>query len=187
MALNQEENIDLNNTEFQNVLQVIQFTQRSLFLTGKAGTGKSTFLKYIASHTKKKNIILAPTGIAAINVGGSTLHSFFKIPFHPLLPNDVQYSPRNIRKTLKYNSEKIKIIRELELIIIDEISMVRADLIDFIDKVLRVFCHNMREPFGGKQLLLVGDVYQLEPVVKEEDWRLLQSTYDSLFFFITVR
>lgn len=183
MALNQEENIDLNNTEFQNVLQVIQFTQRSLFLTGKAGTGKSTFLKYIASHTKKKNIILAPTGIAAINVGGSTLHSFFKIPFHPLLPNDVQYSPRNIRKTLKYNSEKIKIIRELELIIIDEISMVRADLIDFIDKVLRVFCHNMREPFGGKQLLLVGDVYQLEPVVKEEDRRLLQSTYDSLFFF----
>ena len=183
MALDQEEKIDLNNDEFQRVLQIIQFTRRSLFMTGKAGTGKSTFLRYIASHTKKKNIILAPTGIAAINAGGSTLHSFFKIPFHPLLPNDTQYSPRNIRKTLKYNSEKIKIIRELELIIIDEISMVRADIIDFIDKVLRVYCHNMREPFGGKQLLLVGDIYQLEPVVKEDDRQLLQTAYASSFFF----
>lgn len=105
---------------------------------------------------QKKHIILAPTGIAAINAGGSTLHSFFKIPFHPLLPNDSMFSVRNIRNTLKYNSEKIKIIREVELIIIDEISMVRADIIDFIDKVLRIYSRNMREPFGGKQLLLVG-------------------------------
>jgi ATP-dependent exoDNAse (exonuclease V) alpha subunit len=183
MAAKNGEEIDLNNDEFQHALQILQFTRRSLFLTGKAGTGKSTFLKYIASHTKKKNVILAPTGIAAINAGGSTLHSFFKIPFHPLLPNDVQYSPRNIRKTLKYNSEKIKIIRELELIIIDEISMVRADIIDFIDKVLRVYSHNMREPFGGKQLLLVGDIYQLEPVVTEDDRQLLHAVYTSPFFF----
>lgn len=178
-----EEQIDLNNPELQQALQIIQFTRRSLFLTGKAGTGKSTFLRYIAAHTKKKHVILAPTGIAAINAGGSTLHSFFKLPFHPLLPNDIQYTPYNIRKTLKYNSEKIKIIRELELIIIDEVSMVRADIIDFIDKVLRVYSHKMREPFGGKQLLLVGDIYQLEPVVKPEDKALLSPFYKSAFFF----
>ena len=175
--------IDLDNAELQNALQIIQFTRRSLFLTGKAGTGKSTFLRYIAANTKKKHIVLAPTGIAAINAGGSTLHSFFKLPFHPLLPNDNMYSVRNIRNTLKYNSEKIKIIREVELIIIDEISMVRADIIDFIDKVLRVYCRNMREPFGGKQLLLVGDIYQLEPVVREDDRRLLNPFYRSSFFF----
>ena len=175
--------IDLDNAELQNALQIIQFTRRSLFLTGKAGTGKSTFLRYIAANTKKKHIVLAPTGIAAINAGGSTLHSFFKLPFHPLLPNDSMYSVRNIRNTLKYNSEKIKIIREVELIIIDEISMVRADIIDFIDKVLRVYCRNMREPFGGKQLLLVGDIYQLEPVVREDDRKLLNPFYRSSFFF----
>ena len=183
MSKTGENPIDLNNQELQQALQIIQFTHRSLFLTGKAGTGKSTFLRYIASHTRKKHIILAPTGIAAINAGGSTLHSFFKLPFHPLLPNDTQYAPRNIRKTLKYNSEKIKIIRELELIIIDEISMVRADIIDFIDKVLRVYSRNMREPFGGKQLLLVGDIYQLEPVVREDDRQLLRPFYPSAFFF----
>ena len=177
------EKIDLNNQELQNALQLVQFTHRSLFLTGKAGTGKSTFLHYIAQTTKKKYVILAPTGIAAINVGGVTLHSFFKLPFHPLLPNDRRYSTQQLRNTLKYNSEKIKLIRELELIIIDEISMVRADIIDFIDKILRVYSHNMRIPFGGKQLLLVGDVYQLEPVLKEEDWQLLQPYYPSKFFF----
>lgn len=175
--------IDLNNPELQNALQIIQFTRHSLFLTGKAGTGKSTLLRYIASTTKKKNIILAPTGIAAINVGGSTLHSFFKLPFHPLLPNDSKYNTRNIRETLKYNGEKRKLLREVELIIIDEISMVRADIIDFIDKVLRIYCRNMREPFGGKQLLLVGDIYQLEPVLKEEDRLLLHPFYSSVFFF----
>lgn len=167
----------------QNALQIIQFTRRSLFLTGKAGTGKSTFLRHIAATTKKKNIILAPTGIAAINVGGSTLHSFFKLPFHPLLPTDSRYSPRNIRDTLKYNTEKINILREVELIIIDEVSMVRADIIDFIDKVLRIYNRNMREPFGGKQLLLVGDIYQLEPVVREEDRKLLSPFYPDNFFF----
>ena len=177
------ENIDLENVELQNALQIIQYTQRSLFLTGKAGTGKSTFLRYIAAHTKKKHVILAPTGIAAINAGGSTLHSFFKLPFHPLLPNDSRFSVRNIRNTLKYNSEKIKILKEVELIIIDEISMVRADIIDFIDKVLRVYNRNMREPFGGKQLLLVGDIYQLEPVVREDDRKLLSPFYSSNFFF----
>lgn len=183
MAKTEIENIDLGNPELQNALQIIQYTRRSLFLTGKAGTGKSTFLRYIASTTKKKHVILAPTGIAAINAGGATLHSFFKLPFHPLLPNDTRYSPRHIKETLKYNSEKRKLLREVELIIIDEISMVRADIIDFIDKVLRIYNRNMREPFGGKQLLLVGDIYQLEPVLKEEDRQLLQPFYLSGFFF----
>lgn len=175
--------LDKNNKEWLAANKIINTTHRSLFLTGKAGTGKSTFLRYISKNTKKKHVILAPTGIAAINAGGSTLHSFFRLPFHPLLPNDNQYSPHNIRKTLKYSSNHSKLIRELELIIIDEISMVRADIIDFIDKVLRIYCRNMREPFGGKQLLLVGDIFQLEPVVREDDRRLLQPFYASSYFF----
>lgn len=178
-----QETLDINNQEWQQALQIIQYTRRSLFLTGKAGTGKSTFLRYVAAHTKKKHVILAPTGIAAINAGGQTLHSFFKLPFHPLLPNDSRYNARNIRKTLKYSGVTLKLLRETELIIIDEISMVRADIIDFIDRVLRIYCRNMREPFGGKQLLLVGDIFQLEPVVKEEEWRLMQSFYPSAYFF----
>lgn len=178
-----QENIDHTNEMFQNALSVVERTSNSLFLTGKAGTGKSTFLKHIAETTKKKYVILAPTGIAAINVGGQTLHSFFRIPFHPILPDDIQYNTRNIRNTLKYDSEKIKLIRELELIIIDEISMVRADIIDFIDKVLRIYSRNLRQPFGGKQLLLVGDVFQLEPVMTDDDKKLLQPYYPSAFFF----
>lgn len=177
------EELDLDNKEWQQALQIIQYTRRSLFLTGKAGTGKSTFLRYVAKNTKKKYVILAPTGISAINAGGQTLHSFFKIPFHPLVPNDTRYNTRNIRKTLKYSGVTTKLLRELELIIIDEISMVRADIIDFIDKVLRIYCRNMREPFGGKQLLLVGDIFQLEPVVKEDEWRLMQPFYPSAYFF----
>ncbi len=177
------ETLDLKNAEWQQALQLIQTTRRSLFLTGKAGTGKSTFLRYIARTTKKKYVILAPTGIAAINAGGQTLHSFFKLPFHPLLPNDSRYNARNIRKSLKYGGDLIKLLRGLDLIIIDEISMVRADIIDFIDKVLRIYCRNMREPFGGKQLLLVGDIFQLEPVIKEDEWRLMQPFYSSAYFF----
>ena len=174
--------LDLENKEWQDALQIVNYTRRSLFLTGKAGTGKSTFLRYVAQHTKKTNVILAPTGIAAINAGGSTLHSFFRLPFHPLLPNDSRYNRRNIKETLKYTSAQRKLIREVELIIIDEISMVRADIIDFRDKVLRVYTRSY-EPFGGKQLLLVGDIYQLEPVVKDDDRQLLQPFYPSLYFF----
>ena len=174
--------LDLDNKEWQDAIQIVNFTRRSLFLTGKAGTGKSTFLRYIAKNTKKKHVILAPTGIAAINAGGSTLHSFFRLPFHPLLPNDIQYDRRHIRDTLKYTSAQRKLLREVELIIIDEISMVRADIIDFIDKVLRIFTRN-EEPFGGKQLLLVGDIFQLEPVLNEEDRQLLSPFYQSAYFF----
>ncbi len=175
--------IDTSNPEFSKALQIVQYTNHSLFLTGKAGTGKSTFLRHVCATTKKKHVVLAPTGIAAINVGGNTLHSFFKIPFHPLLPNDSQFNERNIRETLKYTGEKRKIIRDVELIIIDEISMVRADIIDFIDKVLRIYTRRLHVPFGGKQMLLVGDIFQLEPVVKEDERQLLRPYYPSLFFF----
>ena len=174
---------DQDNKEWHDAIQIINYTRRSLFLTGKAGTGKSTFLRYVAENTKKKHVVLAPTGIAAINAGGSTLHSFFRLPFHPLLPNDSRYSPRNIRQTLKYSGAHCKLLREVELIIIDEISMVRADIIDFMDKVLRIYSRNMREPFGGKQMLFVGDIYQLEPVLREDDRRLLQPFYPSSYFF----
>ena len=175
--------LDTDNKEWQQAIQIINYTRHSLFLTGKAGTGKSTFLRHVASNTKKKTVVLAPTGIAAINAGGVTLHSFFHLPFHPLLPTDKRYDARHIRETLKYGSDRIKLLREVELIIIDEISMVRADIIDFIDKVLRIYCRNHRQPFGGKQLLLVGDTFQLEPVIKDDERQLLQPFYPSMYFF----
>ncbi|MBR2146656.1 MAG: AAA family ATPase, partial [Muribaculaceae bacterium] len=177
------ENIDLDNLEFQNAWNLIRNTRRSVFLTGKAGTGKSTFLKYICANTSKEHVVLAPTGIAAVNVGGQTLHSFFKIPFKPLLPDDPDFSPRRIRKTLRYSAQKVKLIRKLQLIIIDEISMVRCDIIDFIDKVLRIYSGNMREPFGGKQLLFVGDIFQLEPVITRDMRDILRRYYKQFFFF----
>ena len=179
---NERMELDLDNKEWQDALQIVDFTRRSLFLTGKAGTGKSTFLRYVVQHTKKKCVVLAPTGIAAINAGGQTLHSFFKLPFHPLLPNDTRFDRRHIKESLKYTSAHRRLLRELELIIIDEISMVRADIIDFIDKVLRLYTRNY-EPFGGKQLLLVGDIYQLEPVLREDDRQLLRPFYQSAYFF----
>lgn len=181
--MKQEGHIDTDNAEFQDALRLIQYTRNSVFLTGKAGTGKSTFLRYVCHQTKKKHVVLAPTGIAAINAGGSTMHSFFKLPFHPLLPDDPQFSPKRIRDTLRYSSSQIKLLKEVELIIIDEISMVRADIIDFIDKVLRIYTRNLREPFGGKQILLVGDAYQLEPVVKSDEREILNRFYPNPYFF----
>ncbi len=180
MEINQ---IDTNNPQFKNALDLVQFTNQSVFLTGKAGTGKSTFLKYICSITKKKYVVLAPTGIAAINAGGSTLHSFFHLPFYPLVPDDSRFQGRRIREFLKYNKEQIKLLKQLDLIIIDEISMVRADIIDFIDRILRTFSGCSRLPFGGKQLLFVGDVFQLEPVVTRDERDILQRFYETPHFF----
>lgn len=177
------EKIDTDNAEFQNVWKLVQFTRQSVFLTGKAGTGKSTFLKYICENTRKKHVVLAPTGIAAVNVGGVTLHSFFKIPFKPLLPDDPEFARNRLKSRMKYPKSHQKLLKELELIIIDEISMVRADIIDFIDKVLRVYSDNPREPFGGKQLLLVGDIFQLEPVVTGDMRDLLGRYYSHPYFF----
>lgn len=176
---------DKDNLEFQNALSLVKYTRQSVFLTGKAGTGKSTFLRYVCQHVRKKHVVLAPTGIAAINVGGSTLHSFFKLPFHPLLPDDPNLSLHHgrIHSFLKYSKQHRKLIENLELVIIDEISMVRADIIDAVDRILRVYSRNMNRPFGGKQLLLVGDVYQLEPVVKADEREILNRFYPNPFFF----
>lgn len=177
------QNIDIDNEEFQNVWKLINYSNRSIFMTGKAGTGKSTFLRYICEHTRKKYVVLAPTGIAAVNAGGMTMHSFFKLPFKPLLPDDPDFATSRLRDRMKYSRSFIKLLKELELIIIDEISMVRADLIDFIDRLLRVYCHNMRQPFAGKQLLFVGDLYQLEPVVTNDMKEVLKRHYSAPFFF----
>lgn len=175
--------IDTDNEQFRNALNLVQFTNSSVFLTGKAGTGKSTFLKYVCKNTKKKYVVLAPTGIAAINAGGSTLHSFFKLPFHPFVPDDPRYVGSRLRSALKYNKAHCKLVREVELVIIDEISMVRADIIDFVDRILRHYSGNSREPFGGKQMLFVGDVFQLEPVVTRDEREILNKFYETPYFF----
>lgn len=178
-------NIDTNNIEFNNALDLITKTKQSVFLTGRAGTGKSTFLKHLSTTTKKKFVVLAPTGIAAINANGSTIHSFFKLPFRPMLPDDPDLSLINGRifEFFKYKKDHRKLIQEVELIIIDEISMVRADMVDAIDRILRVYSNNMRVPFGGKQLVFVGDVFQLEPVVTNDSKDILNRFYPNPYFF----
>ena len=166
-------------------MDLITRTRQSVFLTGKAGTGKSTFLKHLCEIVKKKFVVLAPTGIAAINANGSTIHSFFKLPFRPMLPDDPDLSLVNGRifEFFKYKKEHKKLIQEVELIIIDEISMVRADMVDCIDRILRVYSNNMRTPFGGKQLVFVGDVFQLEPVVTSDSKDILNRFYPNPYFF----
>lgn len=176
--------IDLENPEFLKVRTLLTSTNRSVFLTGKAGTGKSTFLRFITDHSDKKLVVLAPTGIAAVNVGGQTLHSFFHLPFKPLMPDDPDFmTPKRLFSFLKLNKTRMTLIKNLELIIIDEISMVRADIIDFIDKILRFATGNRRQPFGGKQLLLVGDIFQLEPVVTPDMKEILRRWYPTPYFF----
>lgn len=175
--------IDLDNPEFQDIWKLVSYTRQSVFMTGKAGTGKSTFLRYIVENTKKRTVVLAPTGIAAVNAGGVTLHSFFHIPFKPLLSDDPELQMRNLRQRLRHTAEQQKLIRELELVVIDEVSMVRADIIDFVDKVLRLYSGRLREPFGGKQLLLVGDVFQLEPVVTSDMRDIFRGNYPNMYFF----
>lgn len=177
--------VDTDNKEFQDALSLIQYTRQSVFLTGKAGTGKSTFLRHICANTKKKYVVLAPTGIAAINAGGSTMHSFFKLPFYPILPDDPNLSLQRgrIHEFFKYAKPHRKLLEQIELVIIDEISMVRADIIDAVDRILRVYSRNLREPFGGKQILLVGDVFQLEPVVKNDEREILNRFYPTPYFF----
>ena len=177
--------VDTDNKEFQDALNLIQYTRQSVFLTGKAGTGKSTFLRHICANTKKKYVVLAPTGIAAINAGGSTMHSFFKLPFYPILPDDPNLSLQRgrIHEFFKYAKPHRKLLDQIELVIIDEISMVRADIIDAVDRILRVYSRNLREPFGGKQILLVGDVFQLEPVVKNDEREILNRFYPTPYFF----
>lgn len=167
----------MENIEIQQARRIIEETGTNLFLTGKAGTGKTTFLKRLRNECPKRMIVLAPTGIAAINAGGVTLHSFFQLPFAPFIPG-ANYN----RESFKLNKQKIKLIRSTDLIVIDEISMVRADLLDHVDAVLRRY-RERDKPFGGIQLLMIGDLQQLAPVVKEEEWALLRQYYDTPFFF----
>ncbi|MDY3089938.1 MAG: AAA family ATPase [Porphyromonas sp.] len=175
---------DPSNLPQQAVLQLLRDSHDCVFLTGKAGTGKSTLLRYINSTTNKKHILLASTGIAALNIGGQTIHSFFKLPFRPLPPDDPDFtSPRRMFELLRYSKEQRDLIRSLELIIIDEISMVRVDVVDAIDKILRIYRGRPHLPFGGVQMLFVGDLYQLEPVVKQEERSILDRFYRSAFFF----
>ena len=164
------------NNELRTAWDFVENTGRSIFLTGKAGTGKTTFLKTIMEHSRKRPIVVAPTGVAAINAGGVTIHSFFQLPFSPYVPG------AKVESKFDFGKEKRKIIASSDLLIIDEISMVRADLLDAIDAVLRRFREH-GQPFGGMQLLMIGDLAQLTPVVTSEDERMLKPYYDTPYFF----
>ena len=168
-----------NNPELQLAWQFIENTGTHLFLTGKAGTGKTTFLKRLREHTPKRMVVLAPTGIAAINAGGVTIHSFFQISFAPFVP-ETTFNSAQIQ--YRYSQEKRNIIRSMDLLVIDEISMVRADLLDAVDATLRRY-RNREKPFGGVQLLMIGDLQQLAPVVRDSEWSLLRNYYETPYFF----
>jgi hypothetical protein len=168
------------NQELELAREYVMHTGRNVFLTGKAGTGKTTFLHTIRATGMKRMVVVAPTGVAAINAGGVTIHSFFQMPFGPILPSYHRSSGTPFIR--KFNKQKMDIIRSLDLLVIDEISMVRADLLDGVDQVLRRYRMQNR-PFGGVQVLMIGDMQQLAPVVKTEDWELLKSHYANLYFF----
>lgn len=169
----------IENKELELALNFIEKTDRNLFITGKAGTGKTTFLHQIKKESLKRMVIVAPTGVAAINAKGVTIHSFFQMPFGPILPNQIANTSNQQRK---FSKTKIDIIKSLDLVIIDEISMVRADLLDGIDQVLRRY-KNRNKVFGGAQVLMIGDLQQLAPVVKPNEWSLLQQHYNTVYFF----
>ena len=169
------------NQELQLASDFVQYTGSNIFLTGKAGTGKTTFLHNLQENSAKRMIITAPTGVAAMNAGGVTLHSFFQLPFGPFVPGSESYE-RNKQRQFRFSKEKKRIIQSLDLLVIDEISMVRADLLDAVDATLRRHRRN-NQPFGGVQLLMIGDLHQLSPVAKHDEWQLLQQHYDSVYFF----
>lgn len=169
------------NRELDLAWEIVEDTGENLFLTGRAGTGKTTFLKKLKENSSKRLVVLAPTGIAAINAGGMTIHSFFQLPFAPFIP-ETAFSSGGGKYSFRFGKEKRLLLRSLDLIVIDEISMVRADLLDAIDNVMRRFRDRTR-PFGGVQLLLIGDLQQLPPVETEEEARLLREYYDTPYFF----
>jgi ATP-dependent exoDNAse (exonuclease V) alpha subunit len=174
-------NMSPTNHELQLANDFVQYTGCNIFLTGKAGTGKTTFLHNLHKNSAKRMIITAPTGVAAINAGGVTLHSFFQLPFGPFVPGSETYE-HNKQRGFRFSKEKRRIIQSLDLLVIDEISMVRADLLDAVDAVLRRHRRN-NQPFGGVQLLVIGDLHQLSPVAKQNEWGLLQQHYESVYFF----
>ena len=174
-----------DNQQLKLAQDFVLHTNRNVFLTGKAGTGKTTFLHNLRLSTPKRMVVVAPTGVAAINAGGVTIHSFFQLPFSPFIPGSEltkQSSEDSQRFVHKLSKNKIKIIRSLDLLIIDEISMVRSDLLDAIDDMLRRYRRN-EKPFGGIQLLMIGDLHQLAPVIKEDEWSLIRGFYKSSYFF----
>jgi tRNA A37 threonylcarbamoyladenosine biosynthesis protein TsaE len=188
-------NPDPSNTIFQKAVAFVNQTNKHLFLTGKAGTGKTTFLKYIKENTFKKIAVVAPTGVAAINAGGVTIHSFFQLPLGPFIPSQRNYwgsyegemnNPATLIKNLRLTTAKRDVIRELDVLIIDEVSMVRADLLDAVDTVMRHVRRQLFVPFGGVQMIYIGDLFQLPPVVRNEEWELLKEYYPSAFFFDAV-
>ena len=183
---------DASNTLFKLAADLVNNTSRHIFLTGKAGTGKTTFLKYIRAHTHKHTVVVAPTGVAAVNAAGVTMHSFFQLPFGPFIPgtqrafsnnDDTVADKHSLFKNIRFSAEKRDLLMELELLIIDEISMVRADMLDAMDTILRHFRKKLHQPFGGVQVLYIGDMYQLPPVVPNNEWDILQPFYESPFFF----
>src|SRR5437762_9733409 len=182
---------DLNNEMFRLATELVNKSSRNIFLTGKAGTGKTTFLKYIRENCPKQIAVVAPTGVAAINAGGVTIHSFFQLPLSPFIPEFKGFSGNkdevinrySLLSRLRMSNEKKKVLQELELLFIDEISMVRCDTMDAIDTVLRHVRHKQQERFGGVQVLFIGDMFQLPPVIRDQEWKLLSEYYNSPYFF----
>ncbi|WP_114748371.1 ATP-dependent DNA helicase [Pleomorphovibrio marinus] len=186
-----KQGLDTSNSQFIHALEIALFSERSLFLTGRAGTGKTTFLHTFRNiGWEKKVAVIAPTGVAAINAKGRTIHSFFRIdPRQLFLPGDPRLSPgfkgakESIYTTFRLTKDRIKLIQNLDTLVIDEISMVRVELLDVIDSILRVYRKKLQVPFGGVQLILIGDPFQLPPIVKNTDWEYLSKHYSSRFFF----
>jgi ATP-dependent exoDNAse (exonuclease V) alpha subunit len=183
--------IDTDNVFFQKALTFVRDTHENIFLTGKAGTGKTTFLKYLKANIHKKCAVVAPTGVAAMNAGGETIHSFLQLPFGPFVPGNVPgfslqmehvETKHSLLSNLRLRAEKLGLLRKLELLIVDEVSMVRCDMIDAMDLVLRHVRKSV-QPFGGVQVVLIGDLFQLPPVAKQEDWEILGNYYRSPYFF----
>lgn len=182
---------EVENQQLALAFEYVNYTDKNIFLTGKAGTGKTTFLHTLKKESLKRMIVVAPTGVAAINAGGVTIHSFFQLPFGPQIPKeylgdswaaDVPEEDVNKASIQKFNKDKINIIRSLDLLVVDEVSMVRADLLDGIDTVLRRF-RDRSKPFGGVQLLMIGDLQQLAPVIKDDEWAMLSKYYNTIYFF----
>jgi Cdc6-like AAA superfamily ATPase len=179
--------------EFDLAYRFATETNQNIFLTGKAGTGKTTFLKYLRQNSIKKTVVAAPTGVAAINANGVTLHSLFQLPFGIILPDlnflnspesYIHYHP--LISKIHYSREKMDLLGSIELLIIDEASMLASYLLDAMDVILRYVRRKPESPFGGTQLLLIGDMHQLPPVVKREDWEMLQDFYSSIFSSIVL-
>lgn len=173
------------NEQLKLAAEFVQFTNKNIFLTGKAGTGKTTFLHHLKKLTPKRIVVVAPTGVAAINAGGVTLHSFFQLSFAPSIPSYAKirsHAPDKEGFVHKFSREKIRLIKCIDLLVIDEVSMVRADILDSVDEVLRKY-RNRSKPFGGVQLLMIGDLHQLSPVIRDDEWAILRDYYPSIYFF----